>query len=79
MKNKDFNDGICDNCGNTGLANEKCLMCGGVLSKIESDDADPIVHEDLENSEPEVYPLEAIDDEIKGENEDLKPNDDQDL
>ena len=67
MKKDNFADGICDSCGNTGLAGEKCLVCGGVLSKIDSED-DPIVHDDAEGDakEPEVYPLEAIDDEVAG-------------
>ncbi len=63
MKTKDFNDGVCENCGNTGLAGEKCLTCGGILSKIEADDSDPLISEAKE-SEPEVYPLEVLDKEI---------------
>lgn len=72
MKTKDFNDGICDNCGNTGLAGEKCLVCGGILSKIDSEsENDPMLNPDAgETKEPEVYPLEAIDDEISEGGED---------
>lgn len=64
MKNKDFSDGVCDNCGNTGLAGEKCLTCGGMLTKIESDDSGKIDDEELEKEEPEIYPLEELDKEI---------------
>lgn len=61
---KDFSDGICNNCGNTGLAGEKCLVCGDVISKIDEGLFDPIVHGD------EIYPLETLEKEEKEEKED---------
>ncbi|OGD56742.1 hypothetical protein A2V71_04365 [Candidatus Berkelbacteria bacterium RBG_13_40_8] len=67
MKKDNFTDGVCDNCGNTGLAGEKCSFCGGILSKIEgfqsADDVDSIKPPDAE--EPEVYPLEELEKEEK--------------
>jgi len=72
MKKNDFNDGICESCGNTGLAGEKCIVCGGVMSKIAQDAEDPMLTDDIDSKEPEVYPLEALDDEIKeGDDENI--------
>ena len=69
---KDFSDGICEECGNTGLAGEKCLVCGGVLSKITASEDDPVLAnlDDLpqKQNEPETYPLELVDEEEKGDN-----------
>lgn len=36
MEKKVFEDGICENCGNTGLAGEKCLSCGGTLLPLDA-------------------------------------------
>ena len=67
MTKDEFTDGVCDNCGNTGLAGEKCLVCGGVLAKIESAHDDPVLNPDNDmppnQGEPEVYPLEVLDKE----------------
>jgi hypothetical protein len=72
MKKNDFNDGICESCGNTGLAGEKCIVCVGVMSKIAQDAEDPMLTDDIDSKEPEVYPLEALDDEIKeGDDENI--------
>jgi len=65
MKKDNFTDGVCDTCGNTGLAGERCSFCGGVLAKIEGfqnvDDEDII----KSNNEPEIYPLEELEKEEK--------------
>lgn len=72
---KDFNDGICSNCGNAGLAGEKCLVCGDVISKIDDGLIDPVVHGDMDNfgttSEPETYPLDVLEKEEKEDDENL--------
>lgn len=68
MKKEDFVDGICNNCGNTGLAGEVCLNCGEVLSKIEPDEADTLLSDQEADSSSEVYPLEELDaEELKEE------------
>lgn len=73
---KDFNDGICNSCGNTGLAGEKCLVCGDVISKIDDGFVDPVTHGDDDMSadfsstrEPDVYPLDVLEKEEKEEDE----------
>lgn len=67
---KDFNDGVCDNCGNTGLAGEKCMDCGSILSKIASDETSRSDFDlDIDESkEPETYPLDVVDEEIEEKN-----------
>lgn len=64
-----FTDGVCDTCGNTGLAGEKCLMCGDTMTKINTATDDPILNPDNDmppnKEEPEVYPLEVLDKEME--------------
>jgi hypothetical protein len=61
---KDFNDGVCEACGNTGLAGEKCIVCGGILSKVDANPDDPITNADdglpRKSDEPESYPLDLV-------------------
>lgn len=68
MKTKDFNDGICENCSEVGLAGEPCRICGAPLVKIESGN-DPILSQDDDfgktKNEPEVYPIEELEKEEK--------------
>lgn len=56
MEKKVFEDGICEVCGNTGLAGGKCLSCGGTLLPLDAE---------METFEPkkgpETYPEEAKD------------------
>lgn len=71
MKKADFSDGICNTCGNSGLAGDHCIVCGDVMSKIDEGLNDPVTQgEDDEMSgfasgEPDVYPLEMVDKEEK--------------
>lgn len=69
MTKHDFNDGICNTCGNSGLAGDHCIVCGDTMSKIDEGIVDPVTQgEDDENynsKEPEVYPLEVLDEEVK--------------
>lgn len=71
MSKDNFNDGICENCGQSGLAGEKCIVCGGTLSKIDADLDDPMLsgNEDEygREKEPETYPLEEVDKENEEE------------
>ncbi|MDO8686642.1 MAG: hypothetical protein Q7K11_00330 [Candidatus Berkelbacteria bacterium] len=64
---KEFTDGVCEECGNTGLAGEKCLVCGGLLAKVASSLDDPILTQDDDlprtQNEPEIYPLELVEEE----------------
>ena len=73
MKKADFSDGICDNCGNVGLAGEKCLNCGGIFSKVDENLVDTIVHNDdddfVATKKPDVYPLEVLEKEEKEDDE----------
>ena len=67
MSKGDFTDGICDSCGNVGLAGEHCINCGGVFSKIDQDLSDPLLNQDdsAKPGEPQEYPdeisLESLD------------------
>lgn len=65
MKKTDFNDGICNTCGNVGLAGDKCIVCGDVFSKIDEGIVDPVTgggdDDAIGVGEPEVYPLEMLD------------------
>lgn len=66
MKKTDFTDGICNTCGNVGLAGDKCIVCGDTMSKIDEGLVDPVVHGDddeLSDKEPDTYPLEALDED----------------
>jgi len=73
MKKVDFNDGVCNECGNVGLAGEKCLNCGGVISKIPEEMVDPIVHGEDDDfaaiKEPDVYPLDVLEKEEREDDE----------
>jgi len=64
---KDFNDGVCEVCGNTGIADQPCSVCGGFLTKVKAEEDDPITSsdEDLPRKpdEPEAYPLDLVDSE----------------
>lgn len=70
MKKTEFNDGICDNCGNVGLAGEKCLNCGSIFSKVDENLVDTVVHHDelsvdgfAAAKKPDIYPLEVLEKE----------------
>lgn len=71
MSKDNFNDGVCENCGQVGLAGERCNVCGDVLSKIVADPDDPMLTSDEDSygkeKEPETYPLEAVDKEAEDE------------
>ena len=73
MKKTDFNDGICNNCGHVGLAGEKCIECGGVISKVDEGLVDPVVHADVDDfaatKEPDVYPLDVLEKEEKDDDD----------
>ena len=80
MKKTDFNDGICNTCGNVGLAGDKCIVCGDVFSKVDEGLVDPVVHGDDDTmdmkEDPDVYPLEMLDEEEKGDSS-VDMNDDE--
>jgi len=69
-----FEDGICENCGNTGLAGERCPECGTMmvstgagLDKYEIPEEEEKYPEDiLEDGDPDdnALPLEAADEEV---------------
>ena len=70
MKKTDFSDGICNTCGNSGLAGDRCIVCGDVMSKIDEGLNDPVTHgDDLSgddfgaDKDPDIYPLEMVDKE----------------
>jgi len=67
MSKEIFTDGVCDNCGNVGLAGEKCVVCGDIMKKINAGTDDPVLHADSDlppnKGEPEVYPLEVLEEE----------------
>lgn len=70
MTKTDFSDGICNTCGNSGLAGDRCIVCGDLMSKIDEGLNDPVTHGDDDTSadfstgkEPDVYPLEMVDKE----------------
>lgn len=76
MKKADYSDGICNTCGNVGLAGDHCIVCGDMMSKIDEGN-DPVVHgndeeETYGDKEPDVYPLEVLDEQS---NDDLELND----
>lgn len=70
----DFADGICENCGNTGLAGEICSVCGspmvsiGDVEKFETplDEDDTYSKDDL-SAEPDIVSLEEADEEEEKE------------
>ena len=67
MSKDSFNDGVCEVCGQPGLAGEKCRVCGEVLGKIDADPNDPMLSSEEDSygkeKEPETYPLEEVDKE----------------
>jgi len=68
MKKNDFADGVCNTCGNTGLAGDRCIVCGDVMSKIDEGLVDPVTQGDDDfgaDKDPDVYPLEMVDKEEK--------------
>ena len=65
MAKTHFADGVCENCGNTGLAGEKCLMCGGILVGLDESATD---YKEA-GTEPETYPPQVL--ESGSETEDL--------
>lgn len=69
MKKTDFSDGICNTCGNPGLAGDRCMVCGDIMSKIDEGLNDPISHREEDDfgadKESDVYPLEMVDKEEK--------------
>lgn len=65
MKKADFSDGICNTCGNSGLAGDRCIVCGDLMSKIDEGLNDPVTQGDDEMNNDEVYPLEMVDKEEK--------------
>ena len=60
MAKGEFTDGICDTCGRPGLAGERCMDCGDIIAKIDSDTGDPLLNQDdvAKPGEPEEYPDE---------------------
>jgi len=75
MKKTDFSDGICNTCGNSGLAGDHCIVCGDVMSKIDEGLNDPVTHGEEDDfgsdKEPDVYPLEMVDKEEKLADEEI--------
>jgi len=77
VKKTDFSDGICNTCGNVGLAGDHCIVCGDLMSKIDEGLVDPVVNgeeedEDFSGKEPDVYPLEALEEDSSGDSDDLE-------
>lgn len=66
-----FADGVCETCGNTGLANEICNVCGNPMVSIgdvrefeaPANDEDEIYSKDDLEANPDVISLEEADEE----------------
>ena len=66
MKKTDL-EGFCPECGNTnsGLPGDKCPNCGGTIISLEVEGSKNNEANNPE-SEPQVYPLKALDEDITG-------------
>ena len=62
MSHMDLNDGVCANCGNTGLPGEKCLFCGEPITDL-GEAVKGLEPEDPDD--PQSYPAGTIDDDEK--------------
>lgn len=58
-------EGVCVECGNTGLPGETCAFCGGQIEKIDPGIDDSAGGKILRQNEPETYPLDVLDQEEK--------------
>ena len=69
---ENFNDGVCETCGNTGLAGDTCPECGGKMvstgdvKQFETNE-DPTYPPELVKDEEatDTLPLEEVDEEVR--------------